>query len=49
MSNEGLTERERRVLEHLQLAQTLQVILPSIRGKPGNVSDLYRGKQSLVR
>jgi hypothetical protein len=50
MSNEGLTEREGRVLEHLQRAQELQVGLAEYARQAGvNVSELYSGKQSLVR
>ena len=50
MSNEGLTERERGVLEHLQRAQELQVGLAEYARQAGvKVSELYSGKQSLVR
>lgn len=50
MSNEQLTERERRVLEHLQRAYELKVGLAQYARETGvAVSEIYSGKQSLVR
>jgi hypothetical protein len=50
MSNEQLTERERRVLEHLQRAQDLKLGLAQYARETGvAVNEIYSGKQSLVR
>ena len=50
MSNEQLTERERRVLEHLQRAEELKLGLAQYARETGvAVNELYSGKQSLVR
>ena len=50
MSNEELTERERRVLEHLQRAEELRLGLAQYARQNGvAVSEIYSGKQSLVR
>jgi hypothetical protein len=50
MTTEQLTERERRVLEHLRRAQELKVGLAEYARQPGvDVREIYSGKQSLVR
>ena len=50
MSNEQLTERERRVLDHLQRAEELKLSLAQYARETGvAVSEIYSGKQSLVR
>ena len=50
MSNEQLTERERRVLEHLQRAEELKLGLAQYARQTGvAVNEIYSGKQSLVR
>ena len=50
MSNEQLTERERRVLEHLQRAEELNLGLAQYARETGvAVNEIYSGKQSLVR
>jgi hypothetical protein len=50
MSNEQLTERERRVLEHLQRAEELKLGLAQYAREAGvAVNEIYSGKQSLVR
>jgi hypothetical protein len=50
MSNEQLTDRERRVLEHLQRAEELKLGLAQYARQAGvAVNEIYSGKQSLVR
>jgi hypothetical protein len=50
MSNEQLTERERRVLEHLRRAEELKLGLAQYARETGvAANELYSGKQSLVR
>ena len=50
MSNEQLTEREQRVLEHLQRAEELKLGLAQYARETGvAVNEIYSGKQSLVR
>jgi hypothetical protein len=50
MLNEGLTERERRGLEHLQRAQEQRLRLSEYARQAGiKVSEIYSVKQSLVR
>ena len=50
MSNEQLTERERRVLEHLRRAEELKLGLAQYARETGvAVNEIYSGKQSLVR
>jgi hypothetical protein len=50
MIGNGLTERERAVLEHLKQAQTLGSTLSEYaRAFSLNVNDLYNGKAQLQR
>jgi hypothetical protein len=50
MLNEKLTEREQRVLEHLQRAEELKLGLAQYARETGvAVNDIYSGKQALVR
>lgn len=50
MSNEQLTERERRVLDHLQRAEELKLGLAQYARQTGvAVNEIYSGKQSLER
>lgn len=50
MPNEQLTERERRVLEHLRRAEELKLGLAQYARETGVAANgLYSGKQSLVR
>ena len=50
MTNERLTEREQRILEHLERARSLEVSLKEYAEAFAlDVTDLYNGKAQLVR